>query len=143
LLRLQGEGRGEGRDENENARLQAWLRVGEAREGQGDGDGAWLDDWWREGRPVAPLGRQLLAPRPQGSSAPASPIVCQCLGVREAAIVGQLRQCQDLTPTDRLQALQATLRCGTQCGSCLPRLRRLAQTEQTEQTPQPSLETSP
>ena len=27
----------------------------------------------------------------------------------------------------RLQALQRELRCGTQCGSCLPALRRLNQ----------------
>ncbi|MBB2485919.1 molybdopterin-dependent oxidoreductase [Mitsuaria sp. WAJ17] len=128
LLRLQGEG--------ERARLQAWLRVSEVRERQGQGDGAWLDDWWREGRPVAPLGRQLLAPQPLGSSASASPVVCQCLGVRESAIVSQLRQCQDLTPSGRLQDLQSSLRCGTQCGSCLPQLRRLAQ------SPSTSMETS-
>ncbi len=126
LLRLQGEG--------EEARLQAWLRVGEGRAGQGEGDGAWLDAWWREGRPVAGLGRQLLAPQATGPGAPGSPVVCQCLGVRESQIRGQLQQCQDLTPTDRLHALQSVLRCGTQCGSCLPQLRRLVQH---------SLETSP
>ncbi len=126
LLRLQGEG--------EAARLQAWLRLGEARAGQGDG--AWLDAWWREGRPVAGLGRQLLAPQAAGPSAPGSPVICQCLGVRESQIQGRLQQCQDLTPADRLQALQSALRCGTQCGSCLPQLRRLAQSTPT------SLETS-
>jgi assimilatory nitrate reductase catalytic subunit len=29
------------------------------------------------------------------------------------------------TPSERLLRLQAELRCGTQCGSCLPELRRL------------------
>jgi assimilatory nitrate reductase catalytic subunit len=28
-------------------------------------------------------------------------------------------------PEQRLQALQTQLRCGTECGSCLPRLRTL------------------
>ena len=120
LLRLQGEGA--------EARLQSWLRIGETRAGQGDGDGAWLDAWWREGRPVAGLGRQLLAPQSSAAGTPASPVVCHCLGVREAQIQARLGQCQDLTPEARLQALQAALRCGTQCGSCLPQLRRLAQT---------------
>ena len=114
LLRLQGEGA--------EARLQAWLRVAEGE------DGAWLDAWWREARPVAPLGRQLLAPQARLAEPPASPVVCQCLGVREAQIQGQLQRCQDLAPAGRLQAVQAALRCGTQCGSCLPQLRRLSQT---------------
>ncbi len=126
LLRLQGEGA--------EARLQTWLRIGEAREaageGAGDGDGAWLDAWWREGRPVASLGRQLLAPQALSAAAQAaaSPVVCQCLGVREAPIRVHLQRCQDLPPAERLQSLQAGLRCGTQCGSCLPQLRRLSQT---------------
>ena len=30
-------------------------------------------------------------------------------------------------PAARLSALQAQLRCGTQCGSCVPELRRLVQ----------------
>ena len=129
LLRLQGEG--------PEARLQSWLRVGETRAGQGDGDGAWLDAWWREGRPVAGLGRQLLAPQSSLASAPASPVVCHCLGVRAAQIQARLGQCQDLTPGARLEDLQSALRCGTQCGSCLPQLRRLAQAAPS------SLETSP
>ena len=29
------------------------------------------------------------------------------------------------SPPERLAALQAGLKCGTQCGSCLPELRRL------------------
>jgi assimilatory nitrate reductase catalytic subunit len=34
--------------------------------------------------------------------------------------------------TQRLASLQGTLKCGTQCGSCLPELRRMIQiTEST------------
>lgn len=111
-LRLQGEGA--------EARLQAWMRLSASE------DGAWLDAWWREGRAVAPLGRQLLAPHLATSPQADSPVVCQCLGVREAQIQQRLRQCQDLRPDERLQTVQGALKCGTQCGSCLPQLRRLS-----------------
>jgi len=31
----------------------------------------------------------------------------------------------DAAPSDRLAALQGTLQCGTNCGSCIPQLQRL------------------
>jgi len=119
LLRLQGEGA--------EARLQALLLVGER------GTAAWLLPLWRDALPVAPHGRQLLAPE-QLETAPAaarSPQVCNCFDVSEASIRSQLGNCSG-TPAERLAGLQSALRCGTQCGSCLPALRRLvaAQTEE-------------
>ncbi len=111
-LRLAGEG--------EQARLQALLRVGEGEEG------AWLNELWREAQAAAPHGRWLLAPEaqtPQGLQ-PSSPQVCNCFNVREDSI----RKCLSNTsgaPNERLAQLQGQLRCGTQCGSCLPALRRL------------------
>jgi len=122
LLRLQGEGA--------EARLQALLLVGER------GTAAWLMPLWRDALPVAPnpnQGRQLLAPE-QLETAPAaarSPQVCNCFDVSEASIRSQLGHCSG-TPAERLAGLQSALRCGTQCGSCLPALRRLvaAQTEE-------------
>ena len=110
-LRLDGEGA--------QARLQSLLRVGEGSEG------AWLDALWRERAPVMPFGRRLLAPDADQPSAPVSPQVCNCFNVREDAIAACLRQLPDGAPEDRLAALQGELRCGTQCGSCLPALRRL------------------
>jgi len=112
LLRLAGEG--------VEARLQALLLVGER------GTAAWLLPLWRDALPVAPYGRQLLAPE-QAETAPAaarSPQVCNCFDVSEASIRTQLSACSG-TPVERLAGLQSALRCGTQCGSCLPALRRL------------------
>jgi assimilatory nitrate reductase catalytic subunit len=50
--------------------------------------------------------------------------VCSCFDVSEAAILQTLTACAG-PPEARLAALQARLRCGTQCGSCLPTLKRL------------------
>ena len=113
-LRLDGEGA--------EARLQALLRVGEGSEG------AWLDALWSERVPVAPFGRRLLAPDADGPAVPVSPQVCNCFNVREDAITACLQRLPDDAPQARLAALQGALRCGTQCGSCLPALRRMVQT---------------
>jgi assimilatory nitrate reductase catalytic subunit len=76
----------------------------------------------------------LLAPEagaPQ-DLAPRSPQVCNCFDVSQDAIVKQLKTCSGAAG-QRLQTLQAALRCGTQCGSCLPALRRMvADTPETE-----------
>ena len=107
-LRLDGEGA--------EARLQALLRVGEGSEG------AWLDALWSERVPVAPFGRRLLAPDADGPAVAVSPQVCNCFNVREDAITACLQRLPDDAPQARLAALQGALRCGTQCGSCLPAL---------------------
>jgi assimilatory nitrate reductase catalytic subunit len=114
--------------------LQALLRVG-SQAGAG-GEGAWLLDLWREAGAVAPLGRRLLAPDAGSAQdlAPRSPQVCNCFDVSEARIRGQLLQCAGANPAERLQALQGALRCGTQCGSCLPTLRRLVDATPCEVT---------
>jgi assimilatory nitrate reductase catalytic subunit len=110
--------------------LQALLRIGSEA-----GEGAWLLDLWREAGAVAPLGRRLLAPDPGSAQdlASRSPQVCNCFDVSEARIRGQLLRCAG-APAERLQALQGALRCGTQCGSCLPILRRLVDSTPCEVT---------
>ena len=113
LLRLAGEGA--------QARLQALLRVGEGTEAH------WLDALWRERTPVAPFGRRLLAPEADQPTLPRSPQVCNCLDVREDDIKACLARQPAGTAAERLAGLQAELRCGTQCGSCLPALRRCVQ----------------
>ena len=45
--------------------------------------------------------------------------ICACLGINEAAIRGAI------AAGATLAALQDQLKCGTQCGSCVPELRRL------------------
>ena len=87
---------------------------------------AWLKEYLEGGLPVAPLGRLLLKP---GATAPSGfqsrgRVVCNCWNVGEAAIVAQLQESEG-SPAARLGALQAKLKCGTQCGSCLPELKRL------------------
>lgn len=69
---------------------------------------------------IAP--RLLLAPvdAPPGAGLAADPLVCNCLNVGAQRIREGLARGLDIP------ALQATLRCGTQCGSCLPEIRRMA-----------------
>ncbi len=86
----------------------------------------WLKSFLESGSPVAGLGRALLSP---GASAPAGSrprgaIICNCLNVSADEIADTLERCSG-SPAQRLSALQAERRCGTQCGSCMPELKRL------------------
>jgi assimilatory nitrate reductase catalytic subunit len=87
---------------------------------------AWLKEWMLAAEPVAEIRRFLLAPTasaPLGFKALGN-IVCTCWNVTDVAINAQLAQLSG--PDDaRLQALRATLRCGTNCGSCEPALRSM------------------
>jgi assimilatory nitrate reductase catalytic subunit len=71
-------------------------------------------------------GRRLLM---SGAKPPIAPqdsghIVCACVGVKDRAIQAHLAQCK-AAPADRLIELQTHLKCGTQCGSCVPQLKRM------------------
>ncbi|THF59279.1 nitrate reductase [Pseudothauera rhizosphaerae] len=82
----------------------------------------WLVAAIAAGEPAERLRAWLFAPlagAPQGLAA-ASRTVCNCHGVSEAQIRDALTAGADLAQ------LQARLKCGTACGSCLPELRRLA-----------------
>ena len=86
----------------------------------------WVLDLLQQHSHAAAFGRALLtasarAPLPV---APRSAQVCACHDVSEARIVGQLALV-DGDETQRLHQLQASLRCGTECGSCLPALKTL------------------
>jgi assimilatory nitrate reductase catalytic subunit len=101
-------------------RLDAFLLAGDT---QAEG---WIKTLLQDELPVqGPAHRLLLAssqaPQPLAAS---SPQVCTCHNVSEAAIATQLRTCPG-SASERLAALQATLKCGTQCGSCLPTVKRL------------------
>jgi assimilatory nitrate reductase catalytic subunit len=108
-LRLDGE-----------ARLQAFLLAGDTRAE------TWLRPLLREGGSAAAFGRALL----QGGHRPPQALpergrqVCSCLDVCEARIAAVLEGASG-TLDARVARLQAELRCGTQCGSCLPELRRI------------------
>jgi assimilatory nitrate reductase catalytic subunit len=77
--------------------------------------------------PVSIDARRLLVPgaQPPQPARARSAQVCGCHAVDAAAIDAALaRQAPDLSEDARLQALQAGLRCGTGCGSCVPELRQ-------------------
>lgn len=82
------------------------------------------ESWLREllGRPPPLPAYRLLRPgaQPPTQASPRGRIVCNCFDVSESDIARVLATANG----DALAHLQAELRCGTQCGSCLPELRR-------------------
>ncbi|MEZ7849078.1 MAG: molybdopterin-dependent oxidoreductase [Polaromonas sp.] len=96
---------------------------------------AWIKTLLLEGLPAQAYGRQLLLP---GAKAPMavqsrSKPVCTCFNVTDAAIEAQLALIHEdagsaadlMRDAQRLAALQSALKCGTNCGSCVPELKRL------------------
>ncbi|MEQ1813673.1 MAG: (2Fe-2S)-binding protein, partial [Candidatus Nitrotoga sp.] len=63
----------------------------------------------------------LLAPvnMPPAGQNPRGRIICNCFDVAEQEISNEIKLGMDLP------AIQKKLKCGTECGSCLPELRRL------------------
>jgi assimilatory nitrate reductase catalytic subunit len=62
--------------------------------------------------------------RPPGDRALRGRIVCSCFNVSETEI--ERRRASLVGSNERaLETLQAELKCGTNCGSCLPELRRM------------------
>jgi assimilatory nitrate reductase catalytic subunit len=102
--------------------LQAMLLAGDTRAE------AWLVPLLQQQGP-APAGVQLLAAgaRAPGATPARAAQVCNCFDVSQPRIESVLQR-TDGEPDERLAALQRELRCGTQCGSCLPALRRLVAT---------------
>ncbi len=85
----------------------------------------WLKEFLDNGQGVAGLGRLLLSPgaKPPRQFAPRGRIVCNCLNVAEQEIANELSLTPDASAA--LAHLKSKLKCGTQCGSCIPELRRL------------------
>ena len=88
----------------------------------------WIKALLLQQLPAQAFGSQLLSPNARAPQALASAgrQVCTCFNVGQAAIVEALAGCEGPL-TQRLTMLQDRLKCGTNCGSCLPELRRLAQ----------------
>ncbi|SCK47969.1 assimilatory nitrate reductase catalytic subunit [Variovorax sp. HW608] len=87
---------------------------------------AWIKALLQDRLPAQSYGRQLLRP---GAAAPGNvaskgKIICSCFGVTETAIAGQLAAAGG-SDEERLAALQGSLKCGTNCGSCVPELKRM------------------
>jgi assimilatory nitrate reductase catalytic subunit len=99
--------------------IDAEGRIAGVRLAGDTGAAAWLKEQMQNGALVPPA--LALAPRPAGSAAavPHRRIVCNCFDVSEADIRAAVARGADL------QALQRSLKCGTNCGSCVPELRRM------------------
>jgi assimilatory nitrate reductase catalytic subunit len=87
----------------------------------------WLKQIMQEGEFTDELRRWALAPLsapPNGQKARGK-IVCNCYDVSENEIIDTCQMGADL------QTLQAKLKCGTNCGSCVPELKRLVTSHST------------
>ena len=80
----------------------------------------WLKELWERAAPVKELRHYLLLPveTPPGLRALRGRTVCNCFNVSEREIDAFLAK------SNSMIELQASLKCGTNCGSCLPELRR-------------------
>ncbi|CAN7376225.1 nitrate reductase [Variovorax paradoxus] len=110
-----------------NAGLEAFLLGGDTSAE------AWIGTLLREEIPAQSYGRLLLSP---GARAPVAVQsrghpVCTCFNVTDLAIQAELGRCTG-TPGERLAALQGALKCGTNCGSCLPELKRMVRATPAE-----------
>ncbi len=116
-MRVVGDGAGEVQ------RLQAFLLAGKVA------SQAWLRPLLQERQAVQALGTRLLSPsaQPPGEVVSRGKQVCTCFNVSEPQILAFLPQCSGAAG-ERLAQLQGALKCGTNCGSCVPALRKLIQT---------------
>jgi assimilatory nitrate reductase catalytic subunit len=89
--------------------------------------GEWLREWLVSAKPVAEIRRLLLSPATHAPSGfmMAGRVICQCFNVCEPEIAACLANCAG-DAQQKLEALRAELKCGTNCGSCVPELRSLA-----------------
>ncbi|MDD0812640.1 molybdopterin-dependent oxidoreductase [Curvibacter sp. RS43] len=106
--------------DGEQRHVGAWLLAGDTRAQ------AWLRPLLQEAQDVSAYGQRLLSPgaTPPVAQAARSALVCSCLGVNEQSIRHQLAQSRG-SDDERLKELQCALKCGTNCGSCVPELKRL------------------
>ncbi len=106
--------------------LTAFMLAGDTQSAE------WLKAVLVNQSPAQGFGRQLLHPskKPPVPLAAARKQVCSCWNVSEDAIVSGLRPLRGESESKLLQ-LQAELKCGTQCGSCMPELRRLVRQSAT------------
>ncbi|WP_066270415.1 nitrate reductase [Hydrogenophaga palleronii] len=115
--------------EGELTRLDAFLLGGDTRAE------VWIKPLLQDELPAGAYGRLLLMP---GAKAPVAVVakgrqVCTCFNVTEDAIRAKLQKCEG-NDDQRLTSLQAALRCGTNCGSCVPELKRLVRAVPALQT---------
>jgi assimilatory nitrate reductase catalytic subunit len=100
--------------------LMGFLTAGDSRSAH------WLKTLLQQATPLPWPARQWLmaSDAPPEGAAPVSRQVCSCLNVREDAIEACLSGSEG-SDEHRLTWVQNKLRCGTQCGSCMPELRQI------------------
>jgi len=116
--------------DKKNHQCRVALLQGESLSGfllSGDASsGAWMQTLLQQDLNASAFRRRLLLPSP---TAPAgAPLkakqVCSCLNVNADQIAKKLASCTG-DEVSRLAQLQSELKCGTQCGSCVPTLKRM------------------
>jgi assimilatory nitrate reductase catalytic subunit len=87
---------------------------------------AWIKTLLQDELDAQSYGRLLLSPGAKAPIAIASKgaQVCSCFNVTEPEINSFLQTCTG-TDDQKLAALQANLKCGTNCGSCVPQVKRM------------------
>jgi assimilatory nitrate reductase catalytic subunit len=87
----------------------------------------WLKQVMQQGEFTDELRRWALAPlsTPPNGQKSRGKIICNCFDVSENEIIETCEAGADL------QTLQAKLKCGTNCGSCVPELKRLVKSHST------------
>ncbi|MEO5793780.1 MAG: molybdopterin-dependent oxidoreductase [Rhodoferax sp.] len=103
-----------------NAQLTGFLLAGDTSAE------VWIKTLLQDQLPALAYGHLLLLP---GSKAPVAvkargKQICTCFNVTDDAIRTTLVDCRGFED-ERLGQLQTALKCGTNCGSCLPEVRRL------------------
>ncbi len=88
---------------------------------------SWLREWLLAEQEVASLRTALLRPTAQAPRgfAPRGRVVCTCFDVAEELLRKTLAAAGG-TAESALSEVRDALKCGTNCGSCLPELKRLA-----------------
>ena len=95
----------------------------------------WIKTLLQDELPAQAYGRLLLVP---GGKAPVAvqsrgKSVCSCFNVTDVAIGAELATCTGYED-ERLTQLQSRLKCGTNCGSCLPELKRMVKSSMKSST---------
>ena len=102
------------------ARLEAFVLAGDISAQ------AWISTLLQDQLPAQAYGRLLLVPGAKAPVAvqPRGKQVCTCFNVTDGEIAAQLGAASG-SEDQRLASLQASLQCGTNCGSCVPELKRM------------------
>ena len=122
MLQVRPQGTASGAKESgpKELRLSAFVLAGDSSAA------TWIATLLQDELPSQAYGRMLLAPgaKPPVAVQSRGKQICACFNVTEAAISAQLAQCTG-TEAQRMEQLQNTLKCGTNCGSCLPEVKRM------------------